>query len=284
MTEPDQRDEASSPRVVRKVVKRTVTRPTAPSTGDAAGRSTPAAPRVGASTGPRTSALSRLRRADQKKAAALARGEAERQARTSTTTDPTSGAPRDAAAPASTAPQVGPRVGPRVADAWRRARDAARGVTDLAGRGVVAGRDRGADAYWAVRDYRLPEIAAVPATILTGVLAGLLVVGGGWVLGALFSALRGTSSGGALWGGLALIVVITLAAEGAARLLAAFGASGARASVALSLLAVAALVMAFFVDAVDGPWAWLVVPGLCAATLPLAHRLVLLAETTPAEG
>ncbi len=70
-----------------------------------------------------------------------------------------------------------------------------------------------------------------------------------------------------------------MAGELGARLLRAFGVQQARPVLALSVLLVAIVVMLAFLEPVDGPWAWLIVPGLMVVTVPLVQRLLVWAAT-----
>lgn len=252
----------TQPRVVKKVVKRTVVRPVAPGASSASG-ARPAAPRA--------TAVSRLKAKD-----------ARPQEPADTSADPVV---EDASGPAADAPppRSGPRttldVGAALGGARARAADAAHGVGELARRLGFAVRDRGEDAVWAVREYRLPTVPPLRASIVTGLVAGLLITAGGWACLALFSAIRGTSAGGAFWGGLAVLVVIGIAFEIGSRLLTAFGVQQARPVLALSVMVVAVVVMLLFLEPVDGPWAWLIVPGLMTVTVPLVQRLLVWAAS-----
>ncbi len=242
---------STQPRVVKKIVKKTVVRPGAPASSTAR----PVRPAA-----PKASAVSRLKGKDSR------------------ATDPSGD---EAVEQPATAPQPqrsGPRttidVGAALGSARGRATDALHGTGDLARRLGFAVRDRSEDAVWAVRDYRLPTVPPLRASLVTGLIAGLLITAGGWACLNLFSAVRGTSAGGAFWGGLAVLVVVGLAYEIGSRLLIAFGVQQARAVLALSVMLVAVLVMLLFLEPVDGPWAWLIVPGLMTATVPLVQRLL----------
>lgn len=250
-TPADEARSSGQPRVVKKVVKRTVVRPVA---------STPPAPtaREQRPAPPRATAVSRLKGKDAKAAAPPA-------------------APQPPAAPRG--PRTTVDVGAGLARARDRVVDVAHDGGELARRVGFAVRDRGEDAVWAVRDYRIPTVPPLGASVVTGLVAGLLVTAGGWLCLALFSAVRGTSAGGALWGTLAVLVVVVVAGELAARLLRAFGVQQARPVLALSTLLVAIVVMLAFLQPVDGPWAWLIVPGLMVVTVPLVQRLLVWAAT-----
>lgn len=252
-------DGSTQPRVVKKVVKRTVVRPAPP----ASTTSRPARPAA-----PRASAVSRLKGRD---------------ARPSTVPDAPAAAQAPVADPAPDAAPRGPRttidVGAALGGVRDRLADVAYAGSDLARRLGFAVRDRGEDAVWAVRDYRIPTVPPLRASLLTGAVVGLLVTLGGWACLALFSAVRGTSAGGVFWGGLAVLLVVGLAFEVGSRLLTAFGVQQARPVLALSVMVVAIVVMLLFLEPVDGPWAWLIVPGLMTATVPLVQRLLVWAAT-----
>ena len=244
-TTPGEDAGSTQPRVVKKVVKRTVVRPVAAPGSTAR----PARP-----TAPRATAVSRLRGRDLRPTDDGAR----------TAEQPPAEVEDESVGPARSGPRTTVDVGAALGSARRLG---------------FAVRDRGEDAVWAVRDYRVPTIPPLPASLVTGLLVGLVVTAGGWGCLALFSAIRGTSAGGAFWGGLAVLLVVGIAFELGSRLLAAFGVQQARAVLALSLMVVAVLVMLFFLEPVDGPWAWLVVPGLMVVTVPLVQRLLVWAAS-----
>jgi hypothetical protein len=253
-TTPEGEPVTGTPRVVKKVVKKTVVRPVAPT-----------APARETATPPRATAVSRLRGKD---------------ART-----PTPAPDEDARTSAGQSPAGrtgGPRttidVGAGLGALRGRAGDALHDGAELARRLGFAVRDRGEDAVWAVRDYRVPTVPPLRASVITGLLAGLLVTAGGWLCLELFSAVRGTSAGGG-WGVLAVLVVLGVGVELAARLLTAFGVQQARAVLTLSVMVVAVVVMLFFLDPVDGPWAWVIVPALMVVTVPLVQRLLVAAAS-----
>ncbi len=259
-TTPGEDAGSTQPRVVKKVVKRTVVRPVAAPGSTAR----PARP-----TAPRATAVSRLRGRDLRPTDDGAR----------TAEQPPAEVEDESVGPARSGPRTTVDVGAALGSARDRAGDAAHAAAELARRLGFAVRDRGEDAVWAVRDYRVPTIPPLPASLVTGLLVGLVVTAGGWGCLALFSAIRGTSAGGAFWGGLAVLLVVGIAFELGSRLLAAFGVQQARAVLALSLMVVAVLVMLFFLEPVDGPWAWLVVPGLMVVTVPLVQRLLVWAAS-----
>lgn len=253
---PPQDAESTQPRVVKKIVKKTVVRPGAP---------TSSAPRPARPAAPKASAVSRLK------------------GRQSGTTDPsldeTGRQPVADDEPQRSGPRTTIDVGAALGTVRERADDAVHGVADLARRLGFAVRDRSEDAVWAVRDYRLPTVPPLRASVLTGLVAGLLITAGGWACLILFSAVRGTSAGGAFWGLLAVLVVVGIAFEVGSRLLTALGVQQARPVLALSVMAVAVVVMLLFLEPVDGPWAWLIVPGLMTVAVPLVQRLLVWAAS-----
>jgi hypothetical protein len=261
-TTPGEDAGSTQPRVVKKVVKRTVVRPAAPQGS---------APRPARPAAPRATAVSRLRGKD------LRPSDEPGTTTEHSTEQPTAQA--EPAGPTRSGPRTTVDVGAALGSARDRVGDAAHAAGDLARRLGFAVRDKGEDAVWAVRDYRVPMIPPLHASLVTGLLVGLVVTAGGWGCLALFTAIRGTSAGGAFWGGLAVLVVVGVAYELGSRLLTAFGVQQARSVLALSLMVVAVLVMLFFLEPVDGPWAWLVVPGLMVATVPLVQRFLVWAAS-----
>ena len=238
-------DDTPRPQVVKKVVKKAVVRPTAPASSRG---TTSTAPR------PKATAVSRVSRAPQQ-------------------------APRPAQ-PAKPARTVD--VGAAVSRAGHAVRDAAVRVWHA---GLDAGwavRDRSADGVDAVLDFRLPHQPPLRAAAISGGVAGLVATGLGALTGVLFTHLRGTSSGGGFWGTVAFLVVVTVAVTLGARLAALLGCpSGLVVSFLGTVFAIVVILM-FFLDLAQGPWAFLLVPGLAVVGFAGGQRLVEMAEQSEA--
>lgn len=250
-TTPEGTPATGTPRVVKKVVRKTVVRPVAP---------TPPAQATTAST-PRATAMSRLKDKD---------------VRSASPSMPSDDPPHADAAPRG--PRTTIDVGAGLAALRHRTTDALHRGATLVRRVGAAVHDRSEDAVWAVRDLRVPTVPPLRASVITGLIAGLFVTAGGWLCLALFSAIRGASAGGG-WGLLAVLVVLGVGVELGSRLLSAFGVQQARAVLTLSVLVMSVVVMLVFLDPVDGPWAWLIVPSLMIVTVPLVQRLLVWAAT-----
>ena len=250
-------DEQQPPRrVVKKVVKKTVVRPAAvtPSTPEAA-------PTIRYGRPVATAA----------KPAAKAKA---------TPSSPSTPA-------AKTGTQKVRRAAPTIAV---RARSA--GARDLAGRAwwatadhvavgsrsagrVVAGRAR------AVAAWRLPHVNPYLASVVTGAVVGLVAV----LLAALslqvFEAIRGVSTGGGLWGGLAFAAVAVVSVVVGEAMLRGFGTPSARLTSALGVILTIVAMLGLFLELVDGLTGLLLVPLLGVAGYALSHWLVDLAEKSP---
>jgi hypothetical protein len=262
-------DEQQPPRrVVKKVVKKTVVRPAAvkPTTA----KPTTAKPAVGGA------------------APAMRYGRP-----VATAAKP---APKAKAAPSSpAAPQPrpgGPRPRRPAPSIDVRAKTA--GARDLAGRAwwatadhfavgsravgrLAAGRARAA-AGW-----RLPHLNPYLASVVTGAMVGLVAV----LLAALslqvFEAVRGVSSGGGLWGGIAVVAIALVCVAAGEALLRGFGTRSARLTSVLAVMLVIIAMLGLFLDVVDGVAGLVLVPLLGAAGYVLAHWLVDLSESSPVD-
>jgi hypothetical protein len=169
----------------------------------------------------------------------------------------------------------------------------AAGARELAGRAWWATADTTADvskvvarsvATWAraVAAYRLPHINLYLASVITGAVVGLLAVGLGAGSLAVFDSVRGVSSGGGFWGGLAFVLVAAASLFVGEALLRGFGAHSARLTSFLAIVLVVVAMLGVFLDRADSAAAIVLLPLLGMAGYALAHWLVDLAENAPA--
>lgn len=134
--------------------------------------------------------------------------------------------------------------------------------------------------FGAVRDYRLPRIEQTRASAIVGLLIGLITVGVTALFAMGFSQLRGTSTGGGRWGSLTVVIVAFIAFALGEYLLAKLHVRQPRVTSFLGVCLTLLAIMAFFLNVVDGVWAWLVLPLLGAAAYAIAHRAVAAADSS----
>lgn len=138
------------------------------------------------------------------------------------------------------------------------------------------------DAFWyvidTVRMWRLPRIDPVPASLITGVVVGLLAVGLGVGALHLFTWLRGVASGGGTWGSLTFVVVGFIAFLVGELLLQGFGVQSPRLTSFLGVAITIVLMLAVFLEESDTRMAFLVVPAVAASAYTFGHWLMAAAE------
>lgn len=164
----------------------------------------------------------------------------------------------------------------------------------LAGRARLAGSravDRGRDAsfsagrsvrgglYW-VRDLRLPHLSPLRGAAITGIVVGLLAVFMGYLAYELFSATRGTTSGGG-WAALVLVVVAFSTFAVGELMLGGFGIDHGRVISLMSIMLVLVLVLTFFLDLAAGRGAWIVIPVLGMVSFMVSCKVILFAADQP---
>lgn len=137
--------------------------------------------------------------------------------------------------------------------------------------------------FGAVRAYRLPRIEQTRASAIVGLLIGLITVGVTALFAMGFSQLRGTSTGGGRWGSLTVVIVAFIAFALGEYLLATLHVRQPRVTSFLGVCLTLLAIMAFFLNVVDGVWAWLVLPLLGAAAYAIAHRAVAAADSSRAQ-
>ena len=118
-----------------------------------------------------------------------------------------------------------------------------------------------------------PALPAPAASTVTGAVVGLLVTALAALALAIFSAVRGTATGGG-WGLLALAAILTLAVVVGTRLLAYARVREAGTTSLVAVLLAVILVLAALIDPVYTGWAWLIVPAVGAAACLVAHLLI----------
>lgn len=173
-------------------------------------------------------------------------------------------------------------LGSRVGTVRSRGAGAARGAGDRVRDGFAAVADGSAKGFDAVRSARLPTLASWQGATITGLLVGLIAVTLGWASAALFTATRGTSSGGG-WGTLALVVVAFVAFFVGELLLDGFGAEQARVTSFLGVVIAFVVILIAFLELAQGRAAWILVPVLGALAFVAADRLVTFAADQPTQ-
>ena len=118
----------------------------------------------------------------------------------------------------------------------------------------------------------LPQLGAVPATLVTGLLVGVITVGLVWASQRLCEVLRGTSSCGDA-GFLLLLAVLVVAGLLGGSLLKAFGVADGGGTSFLAMGLVAVVLMLVLADQLFAWWMVLAVPGVAMVSYLLAHRL-----------
>lgn len=235
-------------RIVKKVVKKTVVRPGAPSAprsaGPVGGRSVSTPVTSGSSTHRGPARLT-----------TPGRPQASRSVTPSAPATPRPTVSHNAATP-SPPPAPAPAAAPRRRLPRLRIGGFVRG-------GVSGVRHRLEDAWDWLVTLRLPHLSPVRGSAITGVVVGVLSVAIGWGFYELFSATLGTQAGGA-WGFFAFVFLSFVAFVIGELLLAGFGVPHPRVVSVLSVLLVLLLVLVFFLDLAAGVWAWLLIPVLMA--------------------
>ena len=118
-----------------------------------------------------------------------------------------------------------------------------------------------------------PALPAPAASTVTGAVVGLLVTALAALALAIFSAVRGTATGGG-WGLLALAAIPAVAVVVGTRLLAYARIREAGTTSLVGVLLAVILVLAALIDPVYTRWAWLIVPAVGAAACLVAHLLI----------
>lgn len=166
-------------------------------------------------------------------------------------------------------------------------------------------RERSADAWWVVADgvtggartvgtfaaararmvagWRLPQLNVYLAAAITGAVVGIVAVILAMASLAIFDAVRGVSSGGGLWGGLAFVAIAVIAGFVGELLLRGFGSTSGRLTSVLAVVLMIVAMLGLFLDVVD-TWAALpLLPVTGIAAFVLARWLIEIAESAPPE-
>ena len=120
------------------------------------------------------------------------------------------------------------------------------------------------------------------AALISGLFVGLVAVFLGWASAELFTATRGTSSGGG-WGALALVVVAFVAFFLGELLLDGFGVEQPRLTSFLGVVLVFVVILIAFLEPAQSQAAWILLPALGAVMFAAAERLVTFAVSHPTE-
>ncbi|WP_235833735.1 hypothetical protein [Aeromicrobium chenweiae] len=247
-------DEQEPPkRVVKRVVKKTVVRPTA------AGGTKPQV-RYGRPVATATKPQAKVASRPAAKGGPAGKGATRPQR-----------PPRDLALGAKVT-----AAGHRVGDAWWAVADRTGSAARTSGT-VLTTRARSVAAW------RLPHINLYLASVITGAVAGVVAVLLGVVSLRIFEAARGVSAGGGLWGGLAFIVIAVLTVYVGQALLRGFGSAAARLTSLLGVILTIVAMLGLFLDMIDQEpsTALFIVPALGAVTFVASHWLIDVAEKNP---
>lgn len=162
-----------------------------------------------------------------------------------------------------------------------RGADLASGIAGATGSAARATGAFVADRFHAVIAWRIPHIDPRLASPLTGLLVGLVSVGLGLVALEVFNDVRGVSSGGKQWGSLTFVVVTFIAMVLGDLLLRAFGTARAGLISFLGVVLTIVAMLGIFLDMADDRRALVLVPILAAATYFSSHWLITVAESSP---
>lgn len=249
-------------RVVKRVVKKTAVRPTAPAPTVRYGR-----PVNTETTAPAARTTTKVATRPAAKAAPATPGPTAKTAPTTKTRRQRP--PLELRAKAGTA-------GRRAGNAWRSVADGARSTSRRVGTAT-------ASRAHTVAAWRLPHLNPYLAAVITGAVVSVvsLLLG----LGALtiFQAVRGVASGGGLWGSIAFLGIAALVGWLGAALLAGFGTSSPRLTSLLAVIVTIVAILGLFPEASQGLLALAIVPALAIASYVLARWLIDVAENTPDE-
>ncbi|MBC7633961.1 hypothetical protein [Aeromicrobium sp.] len=240
-------------KVVKRVVKKTVVRPTS---------STPPPTKMRYGRPVATAAASKPKAKAESKAGASPR-------------------PPPVRAPARPRVDVGAKVGAAGRVLGSRGSSAASGVAGAAGSASRATATFVVDRWHAVIDWRIPHIDLRIAAVITGLIVGLVTVGLGLASLALFTQVRGVASGGGRLGSLAFVVVAFVGYYLGARLLSAFGSTQGRLTSGLAIVLAIVAMLGLFLGIVDSPVALVVLPVLSLVAYSVAYQLIVLAENSP---
>ncbi|MEV7398299.1 hypothetical protein [Aeromicrobium sp. NPDC092404] len=137
-----------------------------------------------------------------------------------------------------------------------------------------------ADRFHALMAWRIPHIDPRLASVVTGLVVGLLSVGLGLVALEIFNDVRGVASGGKQWGSLTFVVVTFVAIIIGDLLLTAFGTARAGIISFLGVVLAIVAILGVFLEMADDNRALVLVPVLGAVTYLASHWLITVAESS----
>ena len=138
-----------------------------------------------------------------------------------------------------------------------------------------------ADRFRALIAWRIPHIDPRLASVVTGLVVGLVSVGLGLIALEIFNDVRGVASGGKQWGSLTFVVVTFIAIIVGDLLLTAFGTARAGLISFLGVVLAIVAILGLFLEMADDNRALVLVPTLGAVTYLLSHWLISVAESSP---
>jgi hypothetical protein len=157
-------------------------------------------------------------------------------------------------------------------------------ASGVAGAAGSAARSTGyfvSDRFRALVAWRIPHINPRLASIITGIIVGLVSVGLGLVALEIFNDVRGVSSGGKQWGSLTFVLVTFIAIILGDLLLTAFGTARAGLISFLGVVLAIVAILGLFLEMADDNRALVLVPALAAVTYFASHWLISVADSSP---
>lgn len=162
-----------------------------------------------------------------------------------------------------------------------RTADVASGVAGVASSAARTTGTFIADRFHALMAWRIPHLDPRLASAITGLLVGLVSVGLGLLALEIFNDVRGVSAGGKQWGSLTFVVVTFLAIVLGDLLLRAFGASRAGVVSFLGVVLTIVAILGLFLEMADDRRALVLVPVLACVMYVISQWLITVAESSP---
>lgn len=162
-----------------------------------------------------------------------------------------------------------------------RGADVASGVASAAGSAARTTGGFVADRFRALIAWRIPHIDPRLASLVTGLVVGLVSVGLGLIALEIFNDVRGVASGGKQWGSLTFVVVTFIAVVLGDLLLTAFGTARAGLISFLGVVLAIVAILGIFLDMADDNRALVLVPVLGAVTYFASYWLMAAADSGP---
>lgn len=135
-------------------------------------------------------------------------------------------------------------------------------------------RDKSLDAVDFVLDIRAPRFSQPVASAIAGLVVGFLAIGLNSAFSALFSAVRGTSTGGGRWGTLTVVVIAFIVFAAGEFLLSVLRVRQPRLTSVLGMILALIGILLFLTGLLESLWALLLIPALAAFTYTLAYQLI----------